>query len=65
MATPKKKLGRGRPRTLGPNPVALTIMVRADQLKRIDRLGKFAPRTRPATIRRLLDLGLNHVRNVR
>jgi hypothetical protein len=48
MATPSKKnRTRGLPRTLGLNPVSLTVMVRADQMKQWTR----SENTRPAPAR--------------
>ena len=59
---PKQRNKGGRPNVLGADAGYLTVKLRADQLRAVNRLAGPAPGGRPEVIRKLLDVGLKAAR---
>jgi hypothetical protein len=62
MPRPKPHKTPGRPNVLGDGAQYLTVKIRRDQMKAINRLAGPAPGGRPKTMRTLLDIGIKVAR---
>jgi hypothetical protein len=60
---PRQRSKGGRPNVLGEDAAYLTVKLRRDQIRRINRIAGPAPGGRPTVIRNLLDEALKLARS--